>query len=421
MLKRYVDDLNVVAIGVKPGTRYNADEVKLEVIEDQIAIDEGMELDEITMKVFGEIASSVDPNIDVEIDYPSKYPDKMMPILDMKMTINSKNEVVHAFFRKPQANKFTMMARSALPEKVKRSTLTNEALRRLLCCSANLEEAEKVKIMEDFARMLKRSGYSEKFRYEVISDALRGHQKMRQREMDGGQPVDRPREYEEIGRRKKKDEKRTRWFRKEPRGTNIREGVLIIPPTPESVLAKAFKKVCEEELRGSKIRLSVQERGGKQLGQLLGIKTPGASNEKNCGRQTCFPCNTGHEGVCRRTGVGYKIVCNLCEATVSSEYAGETGKNLFSRGFDHVADAQRRAVDKPLWKHILDKHEGRLEISIFEHFSMSRTGVFVKPQRRKANEGVRISKLNPDTRMNSKDEFRQGTNITMRPVRGVGE
>ena len=83
------------------------------------------------------------------------------------------------------------MARSALPEKAKRSTLTNEALRRLLCCSANLEEAEKVKIMEDFARMLKRSGYSEKFRYEVISDALRGHQKMRQREMDGGQPVDR--------------------------------------------------------------------------------------------------------------------------------------------------------------------------------------------------------------------------------------
>ena len=87
----------------------------------------------------------------------------------------------------------------------------------------------------------------------------------------------------------------------------------------------------------------------------------------------------------------------------------------------HVADAQRRAADKPLWKHILDKHEGRLAISIFEHFSMIRTGVFVKPQRRKANEGVRISHLNPDTRMNSKDEFRQGTNITMRPVRGVGE
>ena len=139
-------------------------------------------------------------------------------------------------------------------------------------------------VMEEFARMLKRSGYSEKFRYEVIYDALKGHEKMQQRERDGGQPVDRPREYEEVERRRKKDEKAARWFRKEQRGSSIREGVLIIPPTPESALAKAFKKVCDEELKDAKIRLSVQERGGKQLGQLLGITTPGASSRRNCGR-----------------------------------------------------------------------------------------------------------------------------------------
>ena len=40
MLKRYVDDLNTVVIGVKPGTRYNAAEDKLEVVEDQIESDE---------------------------------------------------------------------------------------------------------------------------------------------------------------------------------------------------------------------------------------------------------------------------------------------------------------------------------------------------------------------------------------------
>ena len=421
MMKRYVDDLNVVMTGVKVGTRYDAAAEKIEVIENQIAIDEEREVDEITMKVFGEIANSVDPSIDIEVDYPSKYPDKMMPILDMKMAINNQNLVVHCFYRKPQSNKFTMMARSALPDRVKRSTMSNEALRRLLCCSSNLEEPKKVKVMEDFARMLKRSGYSEKFRYEVISDALRGHEKMQQRENEGGQPVDRPREFDEAGRRKRKEEKPGRWFRKEKRGTNIREGVIIVPPTPESSLAKALKKVCDEELRGSKISLSVQERGGKQLGQLLGTSVPGASSKKNCGRQMCFPCNTGQEGICRKTGVGYKITCNLCEETVSSEYAGETGKNCFSRGELHIADVQRKTADKPLWKHILDKHGGRMEITTFEHFSMAMTGVFFKPQRRKANEGVRISNLNPVTRMNSKDEFRQGTNITMRPVRGLGE
>ena len=420
MLKRYVDDLNTVVNGVKPGTKYNDAEEKLEIVEDKVETDQGKEVDEITMAVFGEIANTIDPNIEVEIDYPSRYEDLMMPILDMKMSMNRQNEVVYMFHKKPQSNKFTMMARSALPDRVKRSTMTNEALRRLLCCSQNLEENKKVEVMEEFARMLRRSGYPEKFRYEVISDAVRGYQNMVKREEEGGQPVDRPANFEVEKRRKRKEEKRTRWYRKEQRGTKVREGVIIIPPTPEGALAKALKKACEEELKNSGISLSIQERGGKQLAHILSTTQPGARNIEHCRRQKCFPCNTGQVGVCRRTGVGYKIVCILCEALISSEYAGESGRNLFNRGEEYIADVQKKAADKPLWKHIREKHGGRMEIEMFEHFRMELTGIFSSAQRRKANEGVRIANLNPDTRMNSKDEFRQGTNITMRPIRGLG-
>ena len=70
--------------------------------------------------------------------------------------------------------------------------------------------------------------------------------------------------------------------------------------------------------------------------------------------------------------------------------------------------------------HSREKHGGRMEVEVFEHFKMTLKGIFFKPQRRKADESVRISHLNRDTRMNSKDEFRQGTNITMRAIRGVG-
>ena len=90
------------------------------------------------------------------------------------------------------------------------------------------------------------------------------------------------------------------------------------------------------------------------------------------------------------------------------------------RGAEHLTDCEKKAAEKPLWKHIVEKHGGRMEVEIFEHFKMTQTGIFFKPQRRKADEGVRISHLNPDTRMNSRDEFRQGTNIIMRPMRGVG-
>ena len=121
---------------------------------------------------------TVDPNIEDEIDFPSKNADRLMPILVMKMSMNQQNEVVYMFYRKLQCNKFTMMEWSALPERVKRSTMINEALRRLLCCSPELEEHKKIEVMEEFAKMLRRSGYSEKFRFEVISDAVQRYQKM---------------------------------------------------------------------------------------------------------------------------------------------------------------------------------------------------------------------------------------------------
>ena len=103
-----------------------------------------------------------------------------------------------------------------------------------------------------------------------------------------------------------------------------------------------------------------------------------------------------------KPSVNGKLSCKQTPSTNSDSFT-----KLSKTCAKHVADAKRKAADKPLWKHILEKHGGRMGIPLFEHFSMVRTGVFVKPQRRKANEGVRISNLNPDTRMNSKDEFRQ--------------
>ena len=90
------------------------------------------------------------------------------------------------------------------------------------------------------------------------------------------------------------------------------------------------------------------------------------------------------------------------------------------RGVDYVKDVANKKANKPLWKHILEKHGGIMEAPIFSHFKMTLVQFFVKPQRRKGNEGVRIAHLDAETRMNSCDEFLQGTNIFMRPVRGVG-
>ena len=165
----------------------------------------------------------------------------------------------------------------------------------------------------------------------------------------------------------------------------------------------------------------MKERGGRRLGSVLGVTVPGRAGRDTCSRATCFPCNTGSEGVCRKTGVGYEIQCVLCqENNVVSKYAGESGRNLFNRGNEYVYEVKKRIANKPLWKHIINKHGGNMIVPMFEHFKMKAVQFFRQPQRRKANEGVQIVHLDPATRMNSKDEFRQGTNICLRVVRGVG-
>ena len=419
MIKRYVDDLNAILTAVKPGVRFNQAENKLEVVEELVEEDRNKVKDEVTMKVFGDVANSIDPDIEVEIDFPSKHPSQMLAILDMEMGM-LENKVQYKFYRKPMANKYTMMANSAVSDRVKRSTMTNEALRRLLSCSANLEECKKVEVMEDYARLLRRSGYSERFRHEVISDAIKGHQKLRQEVSDGKRPLNRPRGFQEDERRRRRQEKGERWYRREERGSKVREGLFIIPPTPESLLAKTFKKICIEELKGTNIAMAVTERGGRRLAEELGCTVPGKSAKEHCKREKCFTCNTGQLGMCRRTGLGYQIECMVCSLQLESKYAGETGKNIFQRGSQYVDDVDKKRGNKPLWKHIEEKHGGVMSVPMFSHFKMEVVQFFTSAQRRKADEGVRIAHLNPDTRMNSKDEFLQGTNLFLVPVRGVG-
>ena len=48
----------------------------------------------------------------------------------------------------------------------------------------------------------------------------------------------------------------------------MREAVIIIPPTPEGILAEKMKKICREEMKENNIRLTIQERGERNLATL---------------------------------------------------------------------------------------------------------------------------------------------------------
>jgi hypothetical protein len=85
------------------------------------------------------------------------------------------------------------------------------------------------------------------------------------------------------------------------------------------------------------------------------------------------------------------------------EYNGESGKNGFSRGVEHLDSYRRHEVDHPMWKHCSLDHGGNEDIG----FKMKVLKTFGPDNmRRKVDEALRITR-NPGQNLNSKAEFRQ--------------
>ena len=138
--------------------------------------------------------------------------------------------------------------------------------------------------------------------------------------------------------------------------------------------------------------------------------------EEGCRRLDCFPCSSGG-GNCERNGSGYQIRCETCHLDgVSSLYEGETGRNAYTRGKEHLDALRLENEDNALWKHCLVQHNGEKAV-----FSMKVLGVFYTCLVRQVNEGVRIQKSRAQCLMNSKTEFHQHPVVRIIPVRGLQE
>ena len=187
------------------------------------------------------------------------------------------------------ANQLLMLQDSAMPERVKRMTLSQEVIRILRNCHPDLPWQSKLQHLDKFTERMKDSGYPEVMRYEVIQSGLKGYKKMREVEPAGGRPVNRRQNLEEINRKKEKTIKRDNWYR-----NGIFSSVLFIPCTPGSVLAKRLKEVEARDADDRGWRVKIVEMGGNTLRSQTCKSNPWKG--KKCGRQNCFPCQAERGG-----------------------------------------------------------------------------------------------------------------------------
>ena len=80
----------------------------------------------------------------------------------------------------------------------------------------------------------------------------------------------------------------------------------------------------------------------------------------------------------RRRRLGHELGCTMPGR--STRYAGETGKNMYMKGCNYVADVDKKRTNKPLWKHIVEKQRGVMAVPMFSHFKMKLVKILTQPQ-----------------------------------------
>ena len=119
------------------------------------------------MKVLQDTANSVYKCVQFTIYIPSKYEDSQVTVKDVELSVEN-TQINHQFYEKPCSAKLVISFRSVHSRNMKMSVLVEERLMRLRHDSRGMEWEKSRVVMEQWAQELRRSGYPETVRHEVI-------------------------------------------------------------------------------------------------------------------------------------------------------------------------------------------------------------------------------------------------------------
>lgn len=176
-------------------------------------------------------------------------------------------------------------------------------------------------------RRMQFSGYNYNSRKQIPHSALYNYKSIVEKNKTGECPMYREKEWKKIERNKKKQQQKTKWYKK--RKTNYKS-IIFVPATPKSELQKRYSKVINKH----EVKIKVVEKARKQIKTKIQTSDPFKKNKFE--DENCFPCTSNNNKDkptnCRKDGVIYKITSNECQAT----YIGESSRNANCRGREHV-------------------------------------------------------------------------------------
>ena len=154
------------------------------------------------------------------------------------------------------------------------------------------------------------------------------------------------------------------------------------------------------------VKFHVLEKGGTRVKQIVQKSNPTAT--PGCLDADCIACKggSGNGGPCRKGNIGYQMGCDLCEQTATqtgrqadrTTYIGETSRNLYTRGKEHVYNYVSENKESFMKEHQAELHDGQPPV-----FSSKVTGTYRDCLTRQVAEGVAIRRCQTSV-LNSKSE-----------------
>ena len=408
LYKRYVDDLIMILKSLK-NYKYDASSNKLVHQVNPAEYDD----DKATFEVLQQIANTIRPEIQFTTDVPSNHADKMMPVLDLNVSINPDGIVKHKFYKKEISHPLTIMKRSALSMTTKRSTIFNEMMRRIKNNSNNDDWTTIAEDLSEYSNCLRESGYNHQFRCNTIKGILKLNDQI-QTKIEKGEST----RYRHSDTIKKMKETKTgkynnNWFRKD----NITD-ILQVNSTTDSKLANRIKS--ELALIQNDTKTLVIEKSGPSV--LHGLKKNQPNRTQQCPYDNKCPVDTKTD--CMMMNTTYKITCLLCppvpdpNLNLRSTYIGCSGRSLHRRSIEHLKEIQNddeKKIDKnAMAKHFAIHHPNNRHDSNI--ISVKLLASHHSTLTRVIDEGIRLER--GTDLANSKSEWgRGGGIIRLQPTR----
>ena len=155
------------------------------------------------------------------------------------------------------------------------------------------------------------------------------------------------------------------------------------------------------------VKFKVVEKGGTQIRHMAQKSNPTAT--PGCADLACVGCKIERKEGCRKSNICYEMDCQVCkrksEQTDRQQdrtvYIGETSRNLFTRGKEHLYKYETNHCDSFMAKHQAEHHNG--EPADFTAKVMSKHENCLS---RQVAEGVAIRRCKTNV-LNGKSEWHQ--------------